>query len=257
MDIKITKNQQLKLPLAKKYVEEDVNIITEVDDYAFKSLVDGTITKLTKQDLAGLTSIRNHAFYYSPITSIELPDSITEIGKDAFSYSKIKSVKLPDSMTSLTEGFFRCYDLESVDLGKGITHLGDWCLSENTSLTSIDISNITRADKGPFQGAGLTHITIPGTLNTVSQSFCNRCKSLASVRMENGVAKINSYAFGDCTALMEIVCLSTNPPVLDATSLNNVPPDCVIKVPVASVEAYKTATNWSARADYIIAYEGD
>ena len=33
------------------------------------------------------------------------------------------------------------------------------------------------------------------------------------------------------------------------------PADCAIKVPASSVEAYKSATNWSARADYIVVYE--
>lgn len=243
-------------PLLCTQVATEIDSITIKNDERtiFGDYVQGTIYEVTAEDLIGVTSISPYAFYYRPITSIEFPDTVTEIGKDAFTYSKLKSVKLPDSMTSLTNGFYRCYDLESVDLNN-ITYLGSYCLSESTSLTSIDISNITSADKGAFQNSGLTHITIPGTLNTVSQSFCGRCKSLASVRMENGVSKINSYAFTDCTALMEIVCLSTNPPVLDSTSLNNVPADCVIKVPAASLEAYKTATNWSERADYIIAYE--
>jgi len=43
--------------------------------------------------------------------------------------------------------------------------------------------------------------------------------------------------------------LPTTPPTLSsANAFNGIPSDCIIYVPVGSLEAYQTATNWSTYA---------
>lgn len=258
MKIEMPKSSGIVLATKGKFCKEDIEVVPtfDINEKIFVDYIQGTIYEVTAEDLKGVTYISPYAFYYRPITSIELSDSIVSIGEQAFTYSNLKSVKLSEGMTSIgANAFYRCYDLESVDLGKSITRLESYVFCQCTSLTSIDISNITSTGNGPFDGSGLTHLTVPGTLNTLSNYFAQNCKSLTAVRLENGVVKLNQGAFSNCTNLMEIVCLSTNPPSIYHNSFNGVPEDCVIKVPAASVEAYKTATNWSERADYIIAYE--
>jgi len=41
------------------------------------------------------------------------------------------------------------------------------------------------------------------------------------------------------------------PPTLGSGALSNVPADCAIYVPSASVAAYQAASGWSARSAYI------
>ena len=245
-------------PLLSTQVAAEIDSITVQSEERsiFGDYVQGTIYEITAEDLIGVTSISPYAFSYHSITSIELPDSVTSIGSNAFARTKLTSIEIPDTVTAIaTSAFQACERLTFVKLSKNITHLDGYVFADCASLTSIDISNIISAGNGSFNSSGLTHIIVPGTMNTIPHYFCQNCKSLTSVRLENGVAKINDGSFRNCTALMEIVCLSTNPPSIYHNCFDNVPADCVIKVPAAAVEAYKAATNWSVRADYIIAYE--
>lgn len=236
MDIKITKNQQLKLPLTEKYIEEDINIITEVDDYAFKSLVGGTITKVTKQDLKGVTTIRDYAFYGCKITEVEIPDTITTMGRNCFQGNLFEKFIIPDSVTSLSLYIVQgCTNLKEVTIGKGVKQLGN----------------------GVFDGCtALEYVEVPDNVTSIAWYVFQRCSNLKKLKIGTGVTNI-SGCFNGCNALKEIIILAENPPRFDAQNLNQLPADCIFKVPSGSVEAYKVATNWSARADYIIAYEGD
>lgn len=64
------------------------------------------------------------------------------------------------------------------------------------------------------------------------------------------VTSIGRYAFISLVNLNFIVCNPTIPPTLNSNAALN-SSNCPIYVPDASVEAYKTATNWSTYADRI------
>jgi hypothetical protein len=55
--------------------------------------------------------------------------------------------------------------------------------------------------------------------------------------------------------LKKLICLAETPPTISPRFFDNSPADFSIKVPAESVEAYKNAPNWIARADYITAIE--
>lgn len=236
MDLKITQNDTIKLHTAKKYIEEDINIITEVDDYAFKSLASGTITKLTKQELEGVTSIRDYAFYGCKITEAELPNTIITMGRNCFQNNLFEKFVIPDSVITMSLYVFQgCTNLKEITIGKGVKTMGN----------------------GVFDGCtSLEYIEIPDNVTSISWYVFQRCSNLKKLKIGTGITGI-SGCFSGCDSLKEIICLAENPPKFDAQNLTQLPADCIFKVPAGSVEAYKTATNWSARADYIVAYEGD
>ena len=59
------------------------------------------------------------------------------------------------------------------------------------------------------------------------------------------------WAFNGCKALETLVIKATTPPSLYNTAVLGDTNNCPIYVPDASVEAYKTATNWSSYASRI------
>ena len=81
------------------------------------------------------------------------------------------------------------------------------------------------------------------------------CTSLTSVTIPNSVTSTGGYAFYQCTSLTSITSLNTTPPTLGFAALTNIPADCAIYVPAASVNAYKAAGGWNDRASYIQAIQ--
>ena len=77
--------------------------------------------------------------------------------------------------------------------------------------------------------------------------------SLASITLPAGVTSIGIFAFSNCASLKTMDVLSETPPTLSSDSLSGLPGTCSIRVPAGSVDAYKAATYWSARAASITA----
>ena len=217
----------------------------------------GTKKNITADDLKDVTKIRNYLFYYSDITSIDFPNNVTSLGNHVF------------------QG---CNGLKSITLGKGITNIGTECFKECAFVEITIPSNVMRLDSytfrnceklenviieegiqtmgnGIFEGCdSLTKVVLPNSLLSLENYVFQYCSSLASITLGTGISSIKG-AFNRCTNLKELIVLRETPPTLNSQVLTQLPEDCVIKVPTNSVEAYKTATNWSARADYIVAYE--
>ena len=100
--------------------------------------------------------------------------------------------------------------------------------------------------------SGLTDVTIPESVTSIQNYAFAYCSKLTSVTIPESVTSIQNYAFRDCSALTAITVLAATPPTLGIgvfTNTNN----CPIYVPAASVDAYKTATNWSKYASRIYA----
>lgn len=82
------------------------------------------------------------------------------------------------------------------------------------------------------------------------------CPNLTSVKFRMSLNNsTHKEAFMRCTSLREIVIYgNTAPgynPSINSGTLYNVPADCIIYVDDSRVDAYKTASGWTARAAYI------
>lgn len=97
--------------------------------------------------------------------------------------------------------------------------------------------------------SSLTSISIPNSATYIGGTAFYRCSALMSVTIPNGVTFIGNSAFNECSSLTSITCEATTPPELGAG--NNRSSVTAVYVPAESVEAYKTATNWSYYASKI------
>ncbi|WP_455592939.1 hypothetical protein [Bacteroides sp.] len=77
------------------------------------------------------------------------------------------------------------------------------------------------------------------------------CSSLESAVVPDGVNRIEGDTFYMCRKLKEIAIKATIPPTMVNLRLTDLPADFAFYVPDESVEAYKTASGWSAFADHI------
>ena len=93
------------------------------------------------------------ALYDEQLTSIVIPESVTEIGDNAF-YGCIylTSVTLPNNITSIGNGVFRgCKALESIVIPESVTNIGMYTFYGCEQLSSVYISSgIKRIDQYAF-----------------------------------------------------------------------------------------------------------
>ena len=215
-------------------------------------LIERDITTLNIPD--GTTQIGQYAFYYcSKLTSVEIPNSVTSIGNSAFSScNKLTSITIPDSVTSIGNSAFNyCSGLTSVTIGNGVTSISEYAFSD-AGLTSVTIpDSVTSISRYAFQRTSLTSVTIPDSVTSIGTGIFYSCRRLKTVTIPNSITSISDYLFAYCSGLTSITIEATTPPTLANTSAFNDTNNCPIYVPAESVDAYKTATNWSSYADRI------
>lgn len=174
----------------------------------------------------GVTVLDTSAFGYCiAMTSIDIPNTVTKIGYDAFHQCyALTSVEIPGSVTTIEAyAFGYCENLASVTIGEGVKHIG----------------------YNAFDHCSLTSVVIPNSVDTIGNAAFAVCYNLNSVTIGNGVTHIGEYAFYDCPVLTTVTCEAVTPPTAEFGIFGECPELAHIYVPAESVEAYKTATNWS------------
>ena len=143
-------------------------------------------------------------------------------------------------------------DVTTLNIPDGTTKIGGHAFAECLSLTDVTIGNsVTIIDYYAFiKCFKLSSVTIPNSVTTIGGNAFYYCISLTDVTIGNGVTIIDNYAFAYCDKLTSVTIKATTPPTLGSDVFDNTN-NCPIYVPAESVDAYKTATNWSAYADRI------
>ena len=165
-----------------------------------------TITEVTEEDLAGVTSINNSAFVgCSSLASATIPDSVTTIGSYAFEgCASLTSVTIGNGVTSIDSYTFRnCSSLASVAIGSGVTSIGYYAFNNCTGLTSITIpDSVTSIDNYAFDNCtGLTSVTIGNGVTSIGDYAFRYCKKLTSITIPDSVTSIGDSAFYYCSEL--------------------------------------------------------
>lgn len=169
-----------------------------------------------------------------------------------YSDSSVTSAEC-DSTSEIVQNEINTTNLVSLEIGDCVTSIGDYAFTSCSGLTSCTIgSDVTSIGEMAFRNCNsLTSITIPNSVTRISYGAFIYCTSLTSIDIPSGVTSIGSYAFRYCSGLTSVTVEATTPPSLGGTSVFADTNNCPIYVPASSVEAYKTATNWSTYADRI------
>ena len=205
---------------------------------------------------SGVTSIGSYAFQscYS-LSSITIPDSVTSISGYAFNYCySLSSITIPDSVTSIgSYAFYDCVNLSSITIPDGVTSISSSAFSNCVNLSSITIPDgVTSIGNYAFIYCySLSSITIPDSVTSIGSSAFYNCYSLSSITIPDSVTSIGSSAFQNCYGVAHLYFLPTTPPsVSQSDAFSNIPTDCVIHVPVGSLSAYTSATNYPPSSTY-------
>ena len=206
---------------------------------------------------SGITRINNSAFYNCiSLVYVTIPSAVKTLENFVFGYCySLISVTLPNGITSIPQSLlYNCYGIASISVPGAVSSVGQYAFYGCYSLRSITIPNSTSlsAQVSIFQSCySLAEITIPSSATTLATNIFNSCYSLTSFTVPSNVTSIGNSAFNNCYGLKEYHIKPTSVPTLGTTAFNAIASDCVIYVPSAKLNDYKTATNWSTYASYM------
>lgn len=152
------------------------------------------ITKITFEEGSKCTTIGSYAFRAIPeLTSISLPSTITTIGEHAFQNTGLTSLVLPDSIKEVGQyAFADCNSIESVDL-KNIEVIYSYAFQNNTSLKKLMLPSSVRVcyKEAFYNSRNLEEIDFnaPDLVQTYKDSSGNlkydKCGSIISLKSDN------------------------------------------------------------------------
>lgn len=222
---------------------------------------------LTEEDAAKVTSLNGKFSKNKDIVSFEefqYFTGVTEVsgnlswGGDFYTCTSLKKIKFPSSITSIQAlAFYGCSELTTADIPESVTYIGQQAFFGCNKLTSkLYLPNLISLGIRAFRNCHtLGDIENLGAITAIQGDngggTFESCRTAKMIRIPASVTTIGAYALYGCSSLEKIICEATTPPSLaNATTLTSTN-NCPIYVPDASLEAYKTATNWVNYADRI------
>ena len=229
--------------------------------HTYSTVGDYTITcngsTMTTSSSSGLFGQSSSAINYY-VKDVRFGSSVTSIGSSTFSscYS-LANVIIPNSVTSISSNtFYYCRSLTNVIIPNSITSIGSSVFYGCYSLTNIVIPEDVTSISGNafFYCYSLANIVIPEGVTSISSNTFYYCYSLTNIIIPEGVTSIGTYAFYHCYSVLEydFSRYTAIPTLSDTTAFLGINKICKIKVPASLETEWKTATNWSTYADYIV-----
>ena len=227
--------------------------LAKIGEYCFQG---AQIKQITMPDT--VTEIGNNAFYYCDrLASITLPQGLQKISDYMFTYCRsLASITIPAAVTEIGVRAFEGSGLTTITIPSTVTTLGSGAFRYCESLTSMDIQASVTAIPDEFAlECPLTSLTLPNTLQTIGAMAFSKIDGfqVTELTIPASVTSIGEFAFDSNTPnQMTLTVLPTTPPTL-GSNVFNLAAGSVIKVPAASVSAYKAADGWKNYASYIVA----
>ena len=162
-------------------------------------------------------------------------NNITTIDTNAFAGSLCRNVIIPETVTLIGNSAF-----SSANIG-----------------TMILPGNVTRVSDFAFQGVyGVNGVAAVIKLNeglaAIGYSAFNSANIAGEIEIPSTVTEIGAYCFA-YAGITTVICKPTTPPALGTEAFPSYTAGFTIKVPAASVAAYKAADGWKDYASYIVA----
>ena len=167
-----------------------------------------------------VTTIAGQGFGWSYVSSVKLPNTITNIEYEAFyACNNLTSIKIPSSVISIDNSAFRyCSNLETIEVQGGNTvydsrnNCNAIIETENNKLiagckTSLIPNSVTSIGEYAFYDCdNLTSLVFDANsqLATIDYHAFYDCDNLTSIEFPNTLTIIDDYAFYSCDKLEEI-----------------------------------------------------
>ena len=187
-------------------------MITHVDTNQGKTSSDVPITGVTFENCATLTLIGTYAFRHAELTTLTIPNSVTQINEMTFGdidgntkYGSITTLKTlhlgggwnPISSRNSMAIFSNHEAIETLTIAEGVTSIGEHSFS-NAPLISLTLPNsVTTIQNNAFQGSRHTLVTLHlgGGWNPPTTIVFQYFDAITTLTIAEGVTSIGYWAF--------------------------------------------------------------
>jgi len=145
----------------------------------------------------GVTNIAGRAFYRNRLLSVTIPNGVTYIGYRVFYRNRLISVTIPNSVTRIGNRAFYNNQLTNVTIPNRAAYIGERAFYGN-QLSTVTIPNsVTHIGERAFYGNQLSTVTIPNSVTHIgNRAFDGNRLSTVSVPNDTNVG---NRAFGRAT----------------------------------------------------------
>ena len=160
--------------------------------------------------------------YKYVLTSVQIPDTVTEIGSNAFyNCTSLKSVTIQDNKPSCVkkigrQAFMFCSELTDIPILDSVTEIGSESFHQCEKLDTVTIpEGVTSVADGMFSYCYSLHtVTLPDSVTAIEERAFTGT-ALTQIHIPANVAQIGTDVFSECFALSEITSDSESYPAID------------------------------------------
>ena len=270
---KNTSNLYIELPNTIEFIGEEAFVNskggTHINLPKLSSLEARSFYKsgfLSIENLGLITKIPNSAYnqgtfaYMSDLIMVNIPESVVIIGNGAFTNdAKLTNCNIPKNIVIIGDSAFSgCTSLIVENLSyQKLTYIGGYAFLNVVGIVNeVNLPSLEELPTYALKGLKVERITNLGKITFAHQGNGYRetygiPSVLKSIVFPSTLIEVSNYVLTGYKLLEYIVFNSITPPALGGINAFNDTNNCPIYVPDASVEAYKTATNWNAYASRI------
>ena len=160
--------------------------------------------------------------YKYTLTSVQIPDTVTEIGSNAFyNCTSLKSVTIQDNKPSCVkkigrQAFMFCSELTDIPILDSVTEIGSESFHQCEKLDTVTIpEGVMSIADGMFSYCYSLHtVTLPDSVTAIEERAFTGT-ALTQIHIPANVAQIGTDAFSECFALSAITSDSESYPAID------------------------------------------
>ena len=212
------------------YVFANMDCESLIIPNGFKVIPEGMFngwTNLKEVNLDGVVKIGDRAFYNNSLTTLVLPESVTEVGGGAFAWSPLKTIEIrcnnavfytpfgnddgpvhvtiANTVVSATGPLFYRSEINNEIVFEEGSRCEEFGIAGGSGITSISLPpSIKRLSDGAFNNTKIKTITLPENLEYIGEMAFYWCTELRKIAIPASVDTIHNYAFQHCSKLYEV-----------------------------------------------------
>lgn len=170
-----------------------------------KTILSGTEVRTKAVDFEIVGGVLNK--YNGENIDVVIPDNVLIIGTNAFQNLAISSVLIPNSVTEIEPQAFRnCTRLKTVTFSDRLSSIGKQAFCGCSSLEKIVLPNgLSVIDSGTFQDCTtLSSVEFPEGLIMIKDYAFDGCTQLSALAFPDSLERIGRCAFQNCISLSDV-----------------------------------------------------